>query len=108
LWLGSGSNPVYVRRSSRTVLAFAAVVWDDQLPEARRKDVGDLYARRALALLSETHKAGLFKNPAYRDALKNEKTYESLRPREEFTQLLQDIEPRQATGAPVARCRVAG
>jgi serine/threonine-protein kinase len=75
-------------------LSSAAAAKDARLTQPRRKDLADLYARRALALLAEVHKAGLFKSPKHRQALKESKHFAALRDREEFKKLLATLEAR--------------
>jgi hypothetical protein len=63
---------------------------DAALPEAKRKELAESYAQRALALLQQAVKIG------YKDLalMKKDPDLESLRQREEFKKLLAELEAR--------------
>jgi tetratricopeptide (TPR) repeat protein len=74
-------------------LAVRAAEKDARLSATQRKDVADLYARRAVELLRECHKGGLLKQDRYRKALRGSKALSVLHPREDYKKLLAEADP---------------
>jgi tetratricopeptide (TPR) repeat protein len=69
-------------------LSSVAAAKDAQLPAAEREKLAERHASRALALLTQAHAAGYFKDPAHHGQLRNDKELSSLRSREGFQHLL--------------------
>ena len=61
---------------------------DKKLDDARRRELVDTYGRKAVALIEGAIKRG-FKNAS---DLKNNPNYDSLRQRDDFKQVLHDLE----------------
>jgi tetratricopeptide (TPR) repeat protein len=73
-------------------LASAAARGDPKVPAADRNQLAEGYAGRARDLLGQARAAGYFNVPAHLQELKSAKDLDSLRHREDFKKLLDDVE----------------
>ena len=64
------------------------------LPEARRGSLADDYAARAIALLGRAQQADHFKDPAAVARLQKTEDLESVRRRDDYRRLLQQVEAK--------------
>jgi tetratricopeptide (TPR) repeat protein len=74
--------------------AVRAAARDQQLSAEQRKDVADLYARRAVELLRQCHDEGLFAQEAYRKALRGSEALSALAERDDYKKLLAKVEKK--------------
>jgi tetratricopeptide (TPR) repeat protein len=75
-------------------MAARAAGRDQNLRAEQRKDVADLYARRAVDLLRDCHADGLFAEQPYRKGLVESEALSLLRDREDFKKLLAKVEAK--------------
>jgi serine/threonine-protein kinase len=73
-------------------VAIRAAREDPKLSAAQRKDVADLYARRAVELLRECHKGGLYREEVYLNALESSPSLSVLFGREDYMKLVEEVE----------------
>ena len=88
-------NPVDDAYNAGCVLAQCVPLADKdaKIPEAKRKELAQSYADRAMALLRQAVAAG-YKNAA---AMKKDTNLDALRSRDDFKKLLADLETKAAT-----------
>jgi hypothetical protein len=80
--------PEYLRAAQCLALCASRADADKKLDDARRRELVDTYGRKAVALIEGAIKRG-FKNA---QDLKNTPNYNSLRQRDDFKQVLHDLE----------------
>ena len=94
---GQAAPAVAVYSAATVYAVVAAAVKGDA-------DRAEKYAARAVALLRRAHRAGYFKQAALVDGLKKHADFEPLRQRDDFRQLLKEIEgastPPAESGGP--------
>jgi tetratricopeptide (TPR) repeat protein len=81
-------------------MASRAAGRDQKLLAEQRKDVADLYARRAVELLRDCHADGLFAEQAYLKGLRESEALSILRNREDFKKLLEKVEANDEPSEP--------
>lgn len=74
---------IYARASTN-------VMTDERLSQADREKLAESYAVRSIEMLART--GNYFKNPANRDALRNNSDFDPLRDHEDFKNLLRELE----------------
>jgi serine/threonine-protein kinase len=96
--LPARSHQVLFALAGTHALAAGTAAQDTRLGPERRNETADLYARRAVGLLREIHRAGAFKTAKARRQLRELPELETLRKRDDFQKLLQDVEGKKEEG----------
>jgi hypothetical protein len=73
-------------------LAMPAARQDNKLPADERERVAEQYAAQALASLAKANTAGHFKDPANLEQLRKDTDLDSLRSRDDFKKLLNEVD----------------
>ncbi len=96
--LAEGQTRAWVLDALATAccLAHTAVQKDDKLSAAERAVLAEKYARRAVGLIDQALSAGLVKSTKDLDKLRTSKSFEPLRPRLDFQNLLRAMEQKLA------------